>query len=75
MIVKPRTLGPILLACLLGPTALSAAPPADTPATATPEPTPAISHDAENAVVKVFATLRRPDLLRQQTGHPTDAPA
>ena len=29
--------------------------------TPTPEPTAAISHDAENAVVKVFATLRRPD--------------
>ena len=27
----------------------------------TPEPSAAISHDAENAVVKVFATLRRPD--------------
>jgi S1-C subfamily serine protease len=27
----------------------------------TPEPTAAMSHDAENAVVKVFATLRRPD--------------
>src|ERR1700722_2879259 len=29
--------------------------------TPTPEPTVAMSHDAENAVVKVFATLRRPD--------------
>jgi len=31
------------------------------------EPTPAISHDAESAVVKVFATLRRPDLLKPWT--------
>ena len=37
---------------------------ATTPAT---EPTPAISHDAENAVVKVFSTLRRPDLLKPWT--------
>ena len=28
----------------------------------TAEPTPAISHEAENAVVKVFATMRRPDM-------------
>jgi S1-C subfamily serine protease len=31
------------------------------------EPTPAISHDAESAVVKVFATLRRPDLIKPWT--------
>jgi S1-C subfamily serine protease len=41
--------------------ARAAAPPA---ASAAPEPTPAISHGAENAVVKVFATIRRPDLVR-----------
>jgi hypothetical protein len=29
-----------------------------------PEPTPSISHDAENAVVKVFSTMRYPDLFK-----------
>jgi S1-C subfamily serine protease len=33
----------------------------------TSEPTAAISHDAESAVVKIFATLRRPDLLKPWT--------
>lgn len=33
----------------------------------TSEPSPAIAHDAESAVVKVFATLRRPDLLKPWT--------
>jgi S1-C subfamily serine protease len=31
------------------------------------EPSAAISHDAESAVVKIFATLRRPDLLKPWT--------
>jgi S1-C subfamily serine protease len=35
--------------------------------TPTAEPTPAISHDAETAVVKVFSTMRRPDLLKPWT--------
>jgi S1-C subfamily serine protease len=34
------------------------------------EPSRAISQDAENAVVKVFATLRRPDLIRPWTKQP-----
>jgi S1-C subfamily serine protease len=38
------------------------------PATAAPEvaagPSPAIAHEAENAVVKVFSTMRRPDVAR-----------
>ncbi len=33
----------------------------------TSEPTPAIAHNAETAVVKVFASLRRPDLLKPWT--------
>jgi len=37
---------------------------------ATAEPTPAIAHDAENAVVKVFATMRYPDLFRPWTKQP-----
>ena len=35
--------------------------------TPTAEPTPAIVHNAENTVVKVFSTLRRPDLLKPWT--------
>jgi S1-C subfamily serine protease len=35
--------------------------------TPTPEPSPAMSHDAENAVVKVFSTLRRADPLKPWT--------
>jgi S1-C subfamily serine protease len=35
--------------------------------TPTPEPSAAMSHDAENAVVKVFATLRRADPLKPWT--------
>jgi S1-C subfamily serine protease len=63
-----------LLAPLLSLAAFAAEPPpsgeaskdAGSVVAATPasEPTPAISHDAETAVVKVFATLRRPDLVK-----------
>ena len=64
-----------LLACLLLSPVLSAArqategPPADVPpakpsAAPASEPAAAVSHDTENAVVKVFATIRRPDLVR-----------
>ena len=35
--------------------------------TPTPEPSAAMSHHAENAVVKVFATLRRPDPVKPWT--------
>src|ERR1700756_5665350 len=35
--------------------------------TPTPEPSAAMSHSAENAVVKVFATLRRADPLKPWT--------
>jgi len=76
-----RTLVPLLCGCVLVPllcaSALAAPPPgrdettknagsvvATTP---TAEPTPAIAHDAESAVVKVFSTIRRPDLLKPWT--------
>ena len=41
------------------------------------EPTAAISHDAESAVVKVFATIRHPDLLeaRGPSRRPRKSPA
>lgn len=52
---------PALCACLalslLAPAAQAAPRPAS-------EPSPAIAHEAENAVVKVFATMRYPDLAR-----------
>jgi S1-C subfamily serine protease len=75
-----RTWASLLSGCLLlwlsTACALSAEPP---PAEAsknsgsvvatspTPEPSAAMSHDAENAVVKVFATLRRADPLKPWT--------
>ncbi len=46
-----------LLAGALTPLAGVAAKPAA-------EPTPAIAHEAESAVVKVFSTIRRPDVAR-----------
>ena len=52
-----RDLRPALCACLLtglAPGAVNAAA----------EPSPAIAHEAENAVVKVFSTMRRPDVSR-----------
>src|ERR1700726_2284673 len=65
-----------LLALLLA-TALAAAPPpageaskdAGSVVAATPssEPTAAIAHDAESAVVKVFSTIRHPDLSKPWT--------
>lgn len=65
------------LASLLATSALAAQPPPAGEAsknagsvvatTPTAEPTPAISHDAETAVVKVFSTMRRPDLLKPWT--------
>jgi S1-C subfamily serine protease len=57
-----RTLLPALL--------LASLPPHSASAAAAPEATPAISHDAENAVVKVFATRRGPDLGRPWTKEP-----
>ncbi len=45
------------IACLI----MTAAPAATAGAT---EPSPAIAHEAENAVVKVFSTIRRPDVAR-----------
>src|SRR5215472_17317652 len=50
---------------LILPAALPAGASAATPAAA--EPPTAISRQAENAVVKVFATMRRPDLVRPWT--------
>ena len=77
-----RTQLPAFCGCLLA-IFLSASSPAagaaeapsknDSPAAAagaTAEPTPAIAHDAENAVVKVFATMRYPDLFRPWTKQP-----
>src|SRR6516162_10207817 len=46
-----------LLAGALG-TAAAAAPKAAA------EPSPAIAHEAESAVVRVFSTIRRPDVAR-----------
>src|ERR1700744_5574694 len=76
-----RPLFSFLCGCLLAPllsvSVLAQEPPpsgeaskdAGSVVAATPssEPTPAIAHDAETAVVKVFATLRRPDLLKPWT--------
>jgi len=76
-----RTLVSLLCGCALVPlycvSALAAPPPAHDEATRnagsvvattpTAEPTPAIAHDAESAVVKIFATIRRPDLLKPWT--------
>jgi S1-C subfamily serine protease len=76
-----RTLVSLLFGCVLVPlfcaSALAAPPPAHDEATKnagsvvattpTAEPTPAIAHDAESAVVKVFSTIRRPDLLKPWT--------
>ena len=46
-----------LIACWLAPGAGAAPKPAA-------EPSPAIAHEAESAVVKVFSTMRRPDVAR-----------
>ena len=46
-----------LLAGALGPAGAAAPKPAA-------EPSPAIAHEAESAVVKVFSTMRRPDVAR-----------
>jgi S1-C subfamily serine protease len=46
-----------LAALLLVPAGLATAKPAD-------ETSPAIAHEAENTVVKVFSTMRRPDVAR-----------
>src|ERR1700744_6405211 len=73
-----RSLYSLVCGCLLAPllslSVFAAEPPSTSDASrnagsvvaATPasEPTPAISHDAETAVVKVFSTLRRPDLVK-----------
>ena len=50
-------LGSWLLAGALAPAAGAAPKPAA-------EPSPAIAHEAESAVVKVFSTMRRPDVAR-----------
>jgi S1-C subfamily serine protease len=47
-----------LATCLLSPGALAASKKAPD------EPSAAISHEAENTVVKVFSTIRRPDVAR-----------
>jgi S1-C subfamily serine protease len=69
-------LGTLLLLPLLSlAAAADAPPPADASknsgstvaTTPTPEPSAAMSHHAENAVVKVFATLRRPDPVKPWT--------
>jgi S1-C subfamily serine protease len=76
-----RTLTSLLRASVLAPLlttlAFAAEPPPSTESTKnagsvvattpTAEPSSAISHDAENAVVKVFASLRRPDLVKPWT--------
>jgi S1-C subfamily serine protease len=49
-----------LLACGLVPAAFAAPK-------ATAGPSPAIAHEAESAVVKVFSTMRRPDVTRPWT--------
>ena len=48
-----------LLACALVPASPAATKPA--------EPSTAIAHEAENAVVKIFSTVRRPDVARPWT--------
>jgi S1-C subfamily serine protease len=56
----PRRNVPGFLLCgLIAATAQAAPSPA--------EPSPAISHEAENAVVKVFSTIRRPDVAHPWT--------
>jgi S1-C subfamily serine protease len=76
-----RTLVSFLCGCVLVPlfsaSALAAEPPSPgegtknagsvVATTSSAEPTPAIAHSAESAVVKVFATIRRPDLLKPWT--------
>jgi len=51
-----------VLICLLGGLPAARAPAA--PARAADSSTPAIAHEAERAVVKVFSTIRRPDVAR-----------
>ena len=53
-------LRPALCACLLAGTLTPAVAAQPKPA----EPSPAIAHEAESAVVKVFSTMRRPDVAR-----------
>jgi S1-C subfamily serine protease len=55
--IRPSALLGCLLVCVLAP----AAPAAPQPAA---EPSPTIAREAENAVVKVFSTMRRPDVTR-----------
>ncbi|HEY6823192.1 MAG TPA: hypothetical protein VI195_02035, partial [Steroidobacteraceae bacterium] len=50
--------GSWLLVSALAPAAGAAPKPAAA------EPSPAIAHEAESAVVKVFSTMRRPDVAR-----------
>jgi S1-C subfamily serine protease len=57
------TLRAVLCLCLLTPALAPAAQKAAS-APSSEEPSGAIAHQAETAVVKVFATLRRPDLAR-----------
>ena len=51
----------LLCSCLLAIALASGAGAAPKPAA---EPNPAIAHEAESAVVKVFSTMRRPDVAR-----------
>jgi S1-C subfamily serine protease len=53
-------LRPALCACVLAGTLT----PAVAAPSKAPEPSPAIAHEAESAVVKVFSTMRRPDVAR-----------
>jgi len=60
MSFPPRLTPPaFLLGGLLAAAAQAAAPAA--------EPSPAIAHEAESAVVKVFSTIRRPDVTHPWT--------
>src|SRR5262249_1678103 len=56
-LVSQVLLGSWLLAGALAPAAGAAPKPAA-------EPSPVIAHEAESAVVKVFSTMRRPDVAR-----------
>jgi S1-C subfamily serine protease len=62
------TLRAVLCACLLVPLLATAAQEKAPPSTEAPSG--AIAHAADNAVVKVFATLRRPDLSRPWSKSP-----
>ena len=58
--MTPPRHAPVVLVLLVLAAAARAAPPAG-------EPSPAIAHEAESAVVKVFSTIRRPDVAHPWT--------